>query len=187
MKNFNRHFELEGRHATLSASKYHWINYTDEKFDLYYRTQMQATRGTDLHALGSEAIRLGVKLPDTTQTLNMYINDAIGFRMRPEVVLAYSPNAFGTADAISFRDGILRIHDLKTGMTKTSFKQLCVYTALFCLEYDVKPATITIELRIYQNDEIQSYTPDLEEIMHIMNRIVTLDARINELRMEELL
>ena len=28
---FNRHDELEGLHAFLSASNYHWINYSEEK------------------------------------------------------------------------------------------------------------------------------------------------------------
>lgn len=186
MKNFNRHYELQGKHAVLSASKYHWINYTDEKFELNYRTQLQAQRGTDLHALASEAIRLGVKLPQGTKTINAYVNDAIGFRMTPEQVLCYSINAFGTADAISFRDGVLRIHDLKTGLTKTSFKQLEVYVAYFCLEYDIKPATISIEVRIYQNDEVLIHTPDLEDIMHIMQRTIDFDARITQLRLEEL-
>ena len=29
--NWNRHSELEGSHAFLSASKYHWINYDSDK------------------------------------------------------------------------------------------------------------------------------------------------------------
>ena len=29
--NFNKHSNLEGQHAFLGASKYHWINYSDEK------------------------------------------------------------------------------------------------------------------------------------------------------------
>ena len=36
--NFNRHSNLEGQHAFLGASKYHWINYTDDKIaDSYVR------------------------------------------------------------------------------------------------------------------------------------------------------
>ena len=43
--------------------------------------KFQATqRGTELHALASELIRLGVKLPKTNKTLNLYVNDAIGFK-----------------------------------------------------------------------------------------------------------
>lgn len=192
---FNSHSELNGRHAVLSASKYHWINYTDDKFDLNYRADLQKQRGTDLHALASEAIRLGVRLPESTKTLNAYVNDALGFRMSPEVVLAYSYNAFGTADACSFRDDWLRIHDLKTGMTKTSFKQLLVYAALFCLEYDKKPNEIRITLRIYQNDEVfemDSMGETMEElnmimeIINIMDKIVRFDDRIIQLRREDL-
>lgn len=184
--NFNKHLELEGKHAYLSASKYHWVNYTDEKFDDTFRTQMAAARGTELHNLAFDLIRLGVKLKGNTQTLASYVNDAIGFRMTPEQVLSYSRNAFGTADAVSFRNNLLRIHDLKTGVTKASFKQLEVYTALFCLEYGFRPAEIKVELRIYQNDAIQIYEPDLEDIMHIMSKIKHFDERIENIRKEAL-
>jgi hypothetical protein len=30
---FNKHSNLAGQHAFLSASKYHWVNYTDQKLD----------------------------------------------------------------------------------------------------------------------------------------------------------
>lgn len=182
--NFNRHSELEGRHAFLSPSKYHWINYENEKFDDVYRNHMMARRGDQLHAFAFEAIRLGIKLPRTSATLNLYVNDAIGYRMTPEQTLAYSNNAFGTADAISFKKKKLRIHDLKTGVTKTSEKQLMVYAALFCLEYDVRPADIEIELRIYQSDDVRFYIPELEEIVRIMDRIITFDKRIEQLKAE---
>lgn len=186
--NFNKHFNLVGKHATLSASKYHWIRYSDEKFDEYLYTQLAAQRGTELHAFASEAIRLGVKLKGTKQTLNLYVNDAIGFRMKPEQVLRYSDFAFGTADAISFnaKTNLLRIHDLKTGVSKASFDQLQVYAAFFCLEYGFKPAEITMELRIYQNDEIQIYFADADDVTHIMDRIIVFDRRISQIRMEAL-
>ena len=29
--NFNNHSNLEGQHAFLGASKYHWINYGEDK------------------------------------------------------------------------------------------------------------------------------------------------------------
>src|SRR4051794_10880656 len=105
---FNRHSELEGLHAFLSASKYHWINYDDEKLERVFTAQMAAQRGTDLHAFAHEAIRLGVKLSSSAHHLQTYVNDAIGYRMTPEVVLFYSPNAFGTADTICFRRNKLR-------------------------------------------------------------------------------
>jgi len=104
--------------------------------------------------------------------------------MKTEQILYYSDNCFGTADAIAFRKNFLRIHDLKTGLTPVSERQLEVYAALFCLEYRVKPFEIEIELRIYQNDEIQIYEVDPDVITHIMDRIVTFDKRIEAIRME---
>lgn len=184
--NFNKHFNLVGQHAFLSASKYHWINYDDEKLARVFAASMAAQRGTELHAFAHDAIRLGIKLPRNSNTLNMYINDAIGYRMTPEQILFYSENCFGTADTIAFRRGMLRISDLKTGVTPTSEHQLEVYAALFCLEYRFKPAELQTELRIYQNNEIQVYEADPDVITHIMDKIVTFDRYINEMRMEAL-
>lgn len=183
---FNNHSNLAGRHAFLSASKYHWINYSDEKLDGVYRRALAAQRGTELHEFAHEAIRLGIKLPRTKKTLNSYVNDAIGYRMTPEQTLYYSDNAFGTADAISFRQGMLRIHDLKTGVIPANVHQLEVYTAFFCLEYGFKPMELEVELRIYQNDEVQIYEPDPDDLTRIMDRIVTFDKRIDAIKMEAL-
>ena len=182
---FNKHSDLEGQHAFLSASKYHWIDYDDDKLVNSYRTAMAAALGTRLHALAKEHIELGIKMSSSKKTLNMYINDAIGFRMRPEQVLFYSYNAFATTDAISFRKNVLRIHDLKTGVGRVSMKQLLIYAGLFCLEYEVKPAEIETILRIYQNDEIVEYQPDYDEVAHYMSRIVAADAKIQAIRAEE--
>lgn len=183
---FNQHSSLAGAHAFLGASKYHWINYDEEKLDRVYLASLAAQRGTDLHALATEAIRLGVKLAARRTTLNMYVNDALGYRMTPEQVLFYSENCFGTADAISFRDDILRIFDLKTGVIPASPKQLEVYAALFCLEYKVKPGSIKMDLRIYQSDEIRAYESDVETITYIMDKIISFDKRIKALRAEVL-
>lgn len=182
---FNRHLDLQGQHARFGASKYHWINDDDEKFERRYLALEAAQKGTDLHKYAQDAIRLGIKQktrPPTT--IGMYINDAIGFRMIPEQVLFYSVNFFGTADAISFRKNKLRIHDLKNGVSPTSEHQLEVYAALFCLEYGVKPFDIQIELRIYQNVEARIYEGDPDVIAHIMDKIVTFDKRIRQWRME---
>lgn len=181
---FNSHSELAGRHAFLSASKYHWINYTDDKLDRTYKTALAAQRGTQLHDFAMQAINLGIKLPRTPKTLNDYVNDAIGYRMTPEQILYYSDNAFGTADTIAFRKEFLRIHDLKTGVNPAHFHQLEIYVALFCLEYGIKPSTIGIELRIYQNDEVLVHEPDVTEIVRIMDKIVTFDNRINSIKQE---
>jgi hypothetical protein len=189
---FNSHFELYGKHAFLSASKYSWIRYDDDKFEEVYRNHQAAQLGTELHEFASKAIKLGIKLPRSTKTLNAFVNDALGFRMESEQVLYFSDNAFGTADAISFRKErgsetlMLRIHDLKTGVNKASFDQLLIYVAFFCLEYGVRPAEIDIELRIYQNDEVFILIPDLEDIVPIMDTVKRFDARINQLKAESL-
>jgi hypothetical protein len=180
--NFNDHSRLEGQHAFLSASKYHWINYDEEKLISTF-TKWQATqRGTALHALVCQCINLGVKLPKTRNSLNLYVNDAIGFKMQTEQILYFSDNCFGTADTISFRKNFLRIHDLKTGETPASIKQLMVYNALFCLEYKVKPTEIETELRLYQFDEVLLHVPEPEEIFNIMDKIISFDKRIEELK-----
>lgn len=80
--------------------------------------------------------------------------------MTPEQPLYFSDNCFGTADAISFRKNELRIHDLKTGSTPANLKQLEIYAALFCLEYNKDPTSIKIVLRIYQNNEIFEEEPE---------------------------
>lgn len=182
---FNRHSQLAGTHAFLSASQHSWVNYDLDHLERRFETHMAAQRGTDLHALASECIRLGVRLPDTPTTMNAYVNDAIGFRMRPEQPLFYSPNCYGTADAIGFRENTLRIHDLKTGVINVkSPRQLEIYAALFCLEYRHDPNDITIELRIYQNNEVRVYPGDPEVIKFIMNKIVAFDKHIEAMRLE---
>lgn len=179
---FNDHHRLAGSHAFLSASVYHWVNYDIEKLKATYVNSQEAARGVRLHDFASTAIQLGEKLPRTTRTINMYVNDAIGYKMTPEQILFYSVNAYGTADAISFKKNMLRIHDLKTGVTKASMTQLEVYTAFFCLEYDVKPGTIDIELRIYQNDQIWVHEPEVDKIAHIMDTIITFDREIEKMK-----
>lgn len=183
--NFNDHSKLKGMHAFLSASKYHWINYDEEKLVETYSRHLAAQRGTILHDFAAQCITLGQKLPKSSKTLNKYVNDAIGYKMMPEQVLFYSENCFGTADAISFRDNLLRIHDLKTGESKTHMEQLMVYAALFCLEYGIKPEEIDMELRIYQNDEILFHNPTHEDIRPIMKTIINFDRLISKIRKEE--
>lgn len=176
--NFNDHSDLFGKHAFLSPSNYHWLNYNPEKLESRFIAAMAARHGTRLHEFAHDAIQLGIRLPDVMETLNMYVNDGIDFRMRVEQPLFYSINCFGHSDTISFYDGILRIHDLKTGISATSEKQLEVYAALFCLEYGVDPFSIDIELRIYQTNEIRIYQPFGEQIQFIMDKIVEFDQQI---------
>jgi hypothetical protein len=181
---FRDHSNLGGSHALLSPSSYHWVNYDEDKLDLKVTTAFAAKRGSDLHDLAQRMITLGVKLPDTSATLNQYVNDAIGFRMRPEQTLFYSMNCYGTTDAIGFRNRKLRIHDLKTGVLPTKVTQLEIYGALFCLEYGVKPIEIEMEFRIYQNDIVQIFEGDPLMVTNIMDKIVVFDRRIEELRTE---
>lgn len=182
---FNKHSHLEGLHAFLGASKYHWINYDEAKVVDAYLNYTAAQKGTMLHSFAAQCIRLGQKLPRSQKTLNMYVNDAIGFKMTPEQILFYSENCFGTADTIAFRNGVLRIHDYKSGVTPAHIEQLEIYAALFCLEYKVKPHEIETELRIYQSDEIIFHNPTSEDLVPIIDKIITFDKLINRIKSEE--
>jgi hypothetical protein len=114
------------------------------------------------------------------ENLMAYVNDGIGFKMSPEVVLCHSNNIFGTADTIAYSDTerFLRIHDYKSGTTPAHMEQLLIYAALFCLEYRKKPSEFDTELRIYQNNKILVHDPGPDEIASIMDIIVTQDKII---------
>ena len=173
--NFNQHSNLSGLHAPFSPSQPSWLRYDDAKALEAYSNKKAAELGSRLHAWAKETIDLGMKQPRSKKTICAYVNDAIGYKMDTEVVLFYSTRFFGTADAISFRNNTLRIHDLKTGVRQAKMEQLLIYAALFCLEYRVKPSTIDIELRLYQNDEILYHNPGAEEITEVMEKIIHLD------------
>ena len=185
--NFINHSDLIGQHAFLGASKYHWLNYDEDKLVQSYLNSLAVQKGTELHELACNLIRLGVKLPKTKSTLNQYVNDAIAYRLTPEQPLYFSRNCFGTADAISFneKDRFLRIHDLKTGVTPAHMEQLEIYAALFCLEYHKQPTDLGMELRIYQNNQVLIHSPQGENIETIMKTIIRFDGKIEKLRMEE--
>lgn len=182
---WNNHSILEGTHAFMSASQNAWLRYDDDKLLQVYMNKMAAQKGTELHEFASMAIKLGQKLPRSNKTLNMFVNDAIGYKMDSEILLHYSENCFGTADAISFRNNMLRVHDLKTGFGPTHMDQLLIYVALFCLEYKVKPGTIVIETRIYQHDEIEIANPTADIIVPIIDKIVTFDKALKKLKLTE--
>lgn len=185
---FNRHSNLEGLHAPFSPSQSSWLRYDEEKVLEVYSNKKAAEYGSRIHAWAAETIKLGMKQPKSKQTVAAYINDAIGFKMEPEVVLFHSERFFGTADAISFRKKggrwLLRIHDLKTGKIPAKMDQLKVYAALFCLEYGYKPADIDMELRLYQNDEVVYHIPTPDEITPIMDKIVYFDRLLEKLDKE---
>ena len=205
--NFFRHDELVGRHALLAPSQPSWLGYSEDKLFQKYVSRYSQDMGTLLHALAETLIHHNLKLKKTDKMVVLvhllengiprnaididriynnfmtYVNDAVGFRMQPEQVLYYSDYCFGTADAITFKNNKLRIHDYKSGTTPAKMEQLLVYAALFCLEYKFKPGDIDIELRIYQNDLVLVHEPEVDEILPIMDCIIqhsrTLE-RMNE-------
>lgn len=183
--NFNEHGKLEGQHAFLGGSKYHWIYYDEDKLARVYSGYLITQNGPVIHDFAARCIRLKQRLPDIDRTLNMYVNDAIDYGMTPEQILYYSKNCFGTADAIAYNDRVLQIFDLKTGNTPAHIEQLMIYAALFCLEYKIKPDDIDIELRIYQNDEIIMHSPALDDIKLIIEKIKTFDKLINKINEQE--
>ena len=182
--NWNDHSKLDGQHAFLGASQHSWLNYSEQKLVDTYKNRLATIEGTLTHEFAALCIARNQRLPKSKQTLNQYVNDAIGFGLSPEVILYYSENCFGTADAISFRDNFLRIHDLKTGKSKTHIEQLEIYAALFCLEYRVDPKTIEIELRIYQGKDILYHNPTDDEIQEIMDKIIKFDKLLEKVKEE---
>lgn len=184
---FNKHLNLEGLHAPFSASQSAWLRYDDNKAVEVFENKKSAEMGTRIHAWAKETIDLGIKQPRSNKTLYAYVNDAIGYKMSTEVVLYYSDYFFGTADAISFRNNVLRIHDLKTGSSgkiENHIEQLEVYAALFCLEYRVKPGEIKMELRVYKSDEVLVHTPTAEDILPIMDKIISLNKILEQIDKE---
>ena len=202
---FNKHSELEGRHAVLSPSKHYWLNYDDEGLLRNYISSFATDIGTLVHEYASDRIQFRMPLEAENEeakngllifllkngipfrvidldrifyNLVPYVNDAIGYRMESEIKLKYSDLCFGTADAIGVRRNWLRIHDLKTGTTPASMDQLLCYAGLFFLEYkrDYRPQTMKVELRIYQNQEVLVNQPTSEEIKAVMDKIIHGDA-----------
>lgn len=197
---FNKHSEFEGKHALLGASKHSWLNYDDDKIMGAYVSSFATTIGTLVHDYAKDKILYRQPMEDNRSEKNAlllhllkndipfqviqldnlfynllpYVNDAIGFKMTPELLLYYSDYSFGTADAISYGRNVLRIHDLKTGSTPASMDQLMIYAAWFFLEYK-KEANFQrsrTELRIYQNQEVIVHTPTNAEIAAVMEKVV---------------
>jgi len=182
--NFNKHGELDGKHAVLSPSKPYWLNYSQDQLRNYIMSQYAAVKGTELHDLAAKLIKNGLKLRGSTQTLTAYVNDAIGYGMTPEVALKYSDTCFGHTDAIYYDHGLLRIHDLKTGSGSVHMEQLEIYAALFLLEYEraygVNPLNTKVDLRIYQNDDIQELIPDKDRVEEVIYNIKEKDGWTSE-------
>ena len=188
--NWNDHSKLEGQHAPFSASGYQWLNYTPEKLVETYRNMQAKQKGTEDHEFAALCIKNRRKL-QARDALAKHVNDAIGFKMAPEVLLYYSKYFFGTTDAIVFRKNTdknfpdchyeLRIHDLKTGRIPVKgLHQLEIYAALFFLEYKIDPFDTKIELRIYQADNYITGNPTGKDIKPIMDKIVYFDGILNK-------
>ena len=204
--NWNRHNNLDGTHAFLSASKYSWLGKTNDEIVQSYTNSFAQAIGTLTHAFAADYIRFREKLRKSDSralkidlmrrgvpeyaidirgffpTVMNYVNDSIDFMMDPEILLYYSDLCYGTADAIQVSDGVLRIHDLKTGSTVAKIEQLKIYAALFYLEYGYKPERFRTELRIYQSDDILVHEPEVDEIREVMNAIVEKDRVLQKLK-----
>lgn len=179
-------------HSFLGGSRYAWINYSEDKFrDAYWKYLKREKltgnsgfiamyEGTILHEYADDCIKRMIKIDDDS-VIGLYVNDAIDLKMRSEQMLFYSRKSFGTCDAISFDNGLLRIHDLKTGMSKASFHQLEIYAAYFCLNYDIAPKEIKMVFRIYQFDRYFEEESDLTKIIPIMDKIITFDRIMFEM------
>lgn len=180
---WNDHSDLRGCHAFLSPSQSRWLRYDMEKLEQVYLNMQAKERGTKIHELASQLIEFSIGLPKNHKTLNMFVNDAIGYGMESERVLYYSANCFGTADAISYSEKFkrVRIHDLKTGLIPAKMDQLAVYAALFCLEYNKKPKDLEIIMRIYQFDDILEEHPESDYIDEIINQIIISDKTLNKI------
>lgn len=187
---FSPHRELNGKHSRLSPSSPQWLRYDADKMYNRFMTEKKKAEGTYLHDLAQRLIITKTQLRPLKKALNMFVNDAIGFNMDSEVVLKYSENAFGTADAIKFTEGDkkgtghLQIHDLKTGVSKPHWDQLFVYAALFCLEYGYKPHNLTFQCRLYQGNGWTEEAPEPDYIAEIMDTIEELDSVIIQAKEE---
>lgn len=188
----------EGAHAFLGASQHAWIN-TDNLEDIIgrYNNSFAQSIGTITHSMAADCIRYHIKpkssgkdmlirdlckgeIPRDAYDIDAlysntknYIDDAIGYRMRPEQGLYYNPVFFGTADAIAYDDkrSVIRIHDLKTGQRPASMDQLRIYAALFCLEFNVLPEKTTFILNIYQNSDVIFDDTDPKELRSMIKEI----------------
>ena len=151
---------------------------------IYYKYYNQEYN--DLSEYGKKIIFHISDIPkETFETIKAYINDGIGYRMTPEQVLYFSDLFFGTTDAICFRNNYLRIHDLKTGSHQANIEQLLIYEALFCLEYAIQPSEIESELRIYQNNTILYHNPQVDEIVPIMDKIISDNKYLQKFNYKE--
>ncbi|WP_458459244.1 DUF2800 domain-containing protein [Pseudobutyrivibrio sp.] len=205
---WNDHSKLIGSHAFLSPSKSSWLRKTDDELVDAKKNSYAQQIGTLLHAYAADCIKFRERMKKTDSrgvkfdlmrngipeyaidmdviypTFMNYVNDAVGFRLDPEVPLYYSDECYGTADAINLDGKVLRIHDLKTGRTEAKMDQLMVYAGLFYLEYGYKPEKIPAALRIYQMGEVVIYEPEADDVRDIMDQIVAKNSILQRMKQE---
>lgn len=205
----NTHPELIGKHALFSPSKYSWLNYDDDKLRQAYINSFATQIGTLVHSYACDKITFRQPMEDNQSERNAlllhllkagippkviqleklftnlvpYVNDAIGYKMTPEVLLYYSDLVYGWADTVAFSRSTLRIHDLKTGDTAASMDQLMGYAALFYLSHskEAKLQKCKTELRIYQNNKVLIHTPSAYDIACVMDKAVHADMIVDEM------
>ena len=66
------HSKLVGEHAFLGASKYHWLNYTDDQMIAKYKSSYTQAVGTYLHELAAGLIENHMKLSKSDSKLLTY-------------------------------------------------------------------------------------------------------------------
>ena len=202
---------LDGKHAPFSPSQPYWLGDDDKGIIKRFHAMYASSIGTVLHDFARKRIKYGMKLSKADKksaiidileagipkkvvdgldfdfifdNLQSYVNDAIGFRMSPEVHLYFSDNFFGTTDAISFheKEKKLRIADLKTGNATPHIEQLIIYAALFCLQYKKNPSDFDICLSFYHRGEIVEVETTANDIQETMDKIVAFDDVISRER-----
>lgn len=200
---WNDHSNLKNTHALFSPSTAGWEKYDTDRLQERYYTSFATDIGTAIHeeamwhidkkilvkatAKGELKLELYKRpnIPDDVidvldfdpifKNYMTYVNDAIGYRMDPEVILYSNDLCYGTADAISFSKDFLRIHDLKTGVTPAHMEQLYKYAALFCFEYKQDPRKIQTELRIYQLNDILVANPTADDLMPYIDQVTQIN------------
>ena len=169
---FNKHSELEGRHAILSPSKHYWLNYDDEGLMRNYISSFATDIGTLVHEYASDRIKyrlpIDIENEEAKNGLLMHLlKNGIPFRVIDLDRLFYNLVPY-VNDAIGYR--------------MASMDQLLCYAGLFFLEYkrDYRPQTMKVELRIYQNQEVLVNQPSSEEVKAVMDKIIHGDAVLSK-------
>ena len=113
--------------------------------------------------------------------------------MDVEQLLIYSSWVSGTADAVRFEplDNTLYIFDLKTGERPASIDQVVIYAALWCLQRNIDPYSISFDLRIYSNTKFIMYTTKesgnelSDKISDYMNQIIFVTDTANNYKINK--